>query len=320
MKLSKELKTGILIILGIVLFIFGFNYLKGQNLLTTSRVFYTEYDNVEGLAVSTPVTINGLIVGKVVSITFKEDGSGKLLVELLVDSEFQFSKNSTAELYETGLIGGKAVAIIPANDNAGYAENYDVLNAEIKAGLSELVNQRLTTLQEKIEVMMTEANMVLQNINEVFDDTTKTNLKSSFSGLDDLISNFKNTSNTLNSLVTNDDSKLIKTINNFEAVSSNLVSVSDSISGTNIKSAINNLETTLYNVDKIIARLDNGEGSIGKFLKDEELYNNMEGASLQLEQLLQDMKLNPKRYVHFSLFGKKPKRYDAEGNEIEDKN
>ena len=121
MKLSKEVKTSILVIAGILLFIFGFNYLKGQNLLDASRTFYTEYDNVEGLAISSPVTISGNVVGKVLDIYFKEDGSGKLVVKLLVDNDFQFSKNSKAELYEAGLIGGKAIAIVPALDNAENA-------------------------------------------------------------------------------------------------------------------------------------------------------------------------------------------------------
>ena len=134
MQITKEVKTGVLVILGIILFIFGFNYLKGENLLNSSRVFFTEYENVEGLVVSTPVTISGLPVGKVIDINFKEDGSGKLVVKLLVDSDFEFSKNSTAELYETGLIGGKAIAIMPAFDDAEIAEYGTYLKGGKKAG------------------------------------------------------------------------------------------------------------------------------------------------------------------------------------------
>jgi len=173
LQITREVKTGVLAILGILLFIFGFNYLKGENLLSSSRVFYTEYKNVEGLVASTPVTISGLPVGKVLDISFKEDGSGKLVVKLLVDSDFEFSKNSSAELYETGLIGGKAIAIVPAFDDAENAGDGDYLKGGKKAGLTDLVNQRLTPLQDKIENMMLSADALLKNINDVFDEETK---------------------------------------------------------------------------------------------------------------------------------------------------
>lgn len=319
MKLSKEVKTSILVLSGIILFIFGFNYLKGQNLLDSSRTFYTIYDNVEGLTQSTPVTINGFIVGKVIGIDFKDDASGKLQVKLLVDSDFQFSKNSKAELYETGLIGGKAIAIVPAFDDAEKAKSDSYLQGTVKAGLSELVNQKLTPLQGKIENMMVSADSLLKNLNKVFDDETKVNIKTSIGDLKTIISNFKKTSESIDVLVAGNKEKLDSTLTNVSNISNNLSKVSDSIAQSNLGQTIKNLESTLQNFDKIIANLEKGEGSMGKLLKDEGLYKNLEGASLQLEQLLEDMKLNPKRYVHFSLFGKKPKQYDAEGNEIKQK-
>ncbi|WP_203258216.1 MlaD family protein [Hyunsoonleella ulvae] len=312
MKISKEVKTGILVLSGIVLFIFGFNYLKGKNLLDSSRTFYTEYNNVEGLVVSTPVTINGLAVGKVMDIEFKGDGSGKLKVTLVVNSEFDFSKNSRAELYETGLIGGKAIAIVPTFDGAENAKDGDELKGGIKAGLSELVNQRLTPLQEKIENMMSEADALLVNLNEVFDDKTKSNLRKSISGFNQLMIDFKNTSTSLNILISKEDSKLNKSLDNFENVSSNLSKVSDSIASTNIAQTVNNLESTLKNVDAILADLEQGEGSMGKLLKDESLYNNMKGASKELEELLRDVKLHPKRY--FRILSKKEIPYKEETN------
>lgn len=319
MKLSKEVKTSILVLSGVVLFIFGFNYLKGQNLLDSSRTFYTVYDNVEGLTQSTPVTINGFIVGKVVSIDFKDDASGKLQVKLLVDSDFQFSKNSKAELYETGLIGGKAIAIVPAFDNAETAKSDSLLEGTIKAGLSELVNQKLTPLQGKIENMMVSADSLLQNLNQVFDAQTKANLKKSIAGLSSTISSLKTTSESLNQTIKNNQSKIDSVLTNANELTGDLAKITHAISESDLEKTIKNLESTLQNFDKIIANLEKGEGSMGKLLKDEGLYKNLEGASLQLEQLLEDMKLNPKRYVHFSLFGKKPKQYDAQGNEIKQK-
>ncbi len=297
MKITKEVKTGVLVIAGIVLFIFGFNYLKGKNLLDSSRIFYAEYNNVEGLVPSTPVTINGLSVGKVTDIGFKDDGSGKLEVELVVESDFEFSKNSRAELYETGLIGGKAIAIMPAFDGAENAKSGDKLQGGLKAGLSELVNQRLTPLQEKIEKMMVSADVLLNNLNDVFDEKTKNNLKGSISGLNQLMNEFNNTSKSLTLLISNEDSKLNNSLSNFENVSSNLSKVTDSIASTNIAEAIKNMESTLQSLDGILSDLDQGNGSMGKLLKDDALYKNMEGASKELEELLRDFKLHPKRYT-----------------------
>ncbi len=320
MKLSREAKTGILVLAGIILFIFGFNYLKGQNLLDASRTFYTEYDNVEGLVPSTPVTINGLNVGKVTSVAFKADGSGKLAVEMLIDNDFQFSKNSTAELYEAGLIGGKAIAIVPAFDGGPNAESEAVLKGTVKAGLTDLVNQRLTPLQEKVEIMMVGADSLLVNLNDVFDAKTKQHLRQSIAGLNAVIENFKNSSATLNRIMIKNQEKLNNTLSNVDDVSSNLSTTTKQLADSNLKATMASIEQTMANLNDLTTTINKGEGSIGKLLKDEKLYTNLEGASLQLEQLLEDMKLNPKRYVHFSLFGKRPKQYDANGNEIKDQN
>jgi phospholipid/cholesterol/gamma-HCH transport system substrate-binding protein len=295
--------VAVLVISSLLLIIYLFNYLKGKNLLDSSRTLYVVYDNVEGVASSTPVTINGLTVGKVQNINFTDDNSGRLKVTLLIDSDFEFSKNSTAECYEAGLIGGKAIAIIPANDNAENAEKGDYLVGTVKAGLTELVNQRLTPLQGKIEAMMVSADLLLTNINEVFDEQTKANLKNSVSELSATITSFKKTSNTLNTLITDNQSKLNNTLSNFESTSSNLSSITDSVAKANLGGTITELQTTISNFDKVLSSIENGEGSIGKLLKDEGLYNNLKGATKEMEDLLKDIKLHPKRY--FRILSKK---------------
>jgi phospholipid/cholesterol/gamma-HCH transport system substrate-binding protein len=310
LKLSKEVKTSILVIAGIILFIFGFNYLKGQNLLDSSRTFFTEYDNVEGLAISSPVTISGNNVGKVIDISFKKDGSGKLLVKLLVDNDFQFSKNSKAELYEAGLIGGKAIAILPALDNAEKALSGSSLEGSVKAGLTELVNQKLTPLQEKIEKMMVSADSLLVNLNDVFDEQTKSNLKSSIAGLNSTIQSFENTSTSLNQVIKGNQANIDSVLTNANELTSNLSKITNSISKSNLDKTINNLESSLQNFDKILKNLEEGEGSMGKLLKDDALYNNLKGVSKEMEELLRDIKLHPKRY--FRILSKKEIPYSEE--------
>lgn len=317
--MSKEIKTAILVLSGILLFIFIFYYLKGENILDNSKKISAIYDNVEGLAPSAAVTINGHKIGKVQSIHFTNDLSGKLNVNMLIDSDFEFSKNSTAQLYEAGLIGGKAIAIIPAFDGAPNVESGDLLSSDVKPGLTDLVNQRLTPLQEKMETMMVSADTLLVNLNSLFDAQTKSNIKSSIAELSTTITSFKSTSESLNDLVVDNSSSIGQTITNFNKISEDLTSLSTSLAAADFDTIMADLKSTISSFNQLLSAIENGEGSVGKLMKDEAVYNNLEGATKQLEELLEDMKLNPKRYVHFSLFGKKAKQYDSEGNELKNK-
>ncbi len=312
MKTSKEIKTATLVLSGIVLFIFIFNYLKGENLLSNSRKITAIYKNVEGLATSSAVTINGHTVGKVQDIQFTDDGSGMLQVIMLIDSDFKFSRNSSAQLYESGLIGGKAIAIIPANDGGENVVSGDVLQSEIKPGLTDLVNQRLTPLQEKIEAVMVSAETLLSNVNSIFDDQTKSNIKGSLSKLETTISSFENTSNTLQSILEVNKGSITTTLDNIGIISQDISAVSTTLSKADLASTIEGLKSTINGFNTLLINIEKGEGSVGKLVKDERLYNNLEGALGQLEALLEDMKRNPKRYVHFSLFGKKNKAYESD--------
>lgn len=314
MKLSKEIKTAILVISGILLFIFIFNYLKGENVFSATKRISAIYSNVEGLSPSAAVTINGHNIGKVQSINFKGDGSGLLTVSMLINENFDFSVNSIAQLYEAGLIGGKAIAIIPAFDGAAVVQSGDVLESDVEPGLTDLVNQRLTPLQEKMEAMMVSSDLLLNNLNDVFDNKTKDNIKLSIAEFSSSLASFKATSESLNEVLEVNEPAIEETISNFNKVSQDLTSVSNALSTADLESIIKDLKSTLSSFDSLLGRIDNGEGTIGKLMKDDGVYNNLQAATKQLEELLEDVKLNPKRYVHFSLFGKKAKQYDAEVN------
>lgn len=310
MRLSREFKTAIIVLGGILLFILGFSYLKSNSIFKSYRTFYVVYDHVGGLAVGTPVTINGFSVGNIQNIRFKDD-SGKLLVTFNVDNEFEFSKHSIAQLYDTGIIGGKSIQIIPVFDGSAPARSQDTLTGNSKPGLTELVTQKLTPLQEQLGSTLYSADSLLLNINNVLDNDTRANLRKSVSDLSQIINSFKKTSKDIEILVAGNRQRLDSTLGNVANITNNLSTLSDSLAEARIGKTVKDLQSTITNLDKMLAGIEKGEGSVGKLLKDDSFYNNMAGASKQLELLLQDMKLNPKRYVHFSLFGKKPDPYEA---------
>lgn len=309
MRISREIKTAILVIASILLFIWGYSFLKGKDLFTDYRTFYVLYDNVEGLPASAPVTLNGLVIGKVTAITIEP--TGKLKVELQIKNDFPISKSSMVNIYEPGLIGGKQVQVVPNLQDQEQAQSGDFLNGRIVPGLTALVGEKLTPLQEKIEKMVVSADTLLRNINTVLDTKTKENLKSSLANLNATLAEFKEASKTANDMLAENKSKINNTMKNVENASANFSKISDSISKANIGQTVKKLENTLANVDKVIADVQSGKGTMGKLLKDEALYSNLTKTSKELELLLQDLRLNPTRYINVSLFGKKNKPYVA---------
>ncbi|TDQ31143.1 MlaD family protein [Zeaxanthinibacter enoshimensis] len=314
MKLSREIKTGIIVIGGILLFMLGFSYLKSSPLFDNSKTFYAVYKNVGGLQPGTQVSINGLTVGTVNGIKFK-DATGNLVVTFSVDNKFEFSQNSTAELYDTGIIGGKGIQIHPVFDGAPPAKSGDTLPSNIRPGLTDLVQQKLSPLQMKVEGAVTNADSLLANVNEVLDADTKKNLRETIRGLNAVVGSFQQSANTLNNILEENKSGLDSSITNFNTMTTNLAEVSGTLAEADLAATIAKLETTVANLDKVLAKIEQGDGSLGKLVNDKVLYNNLTNASQELELLLQDFRLNPKRYVNVSVFGKKQKEYTLPEND-----
>ena len=289
---------------GLVMTIFSFNYLKGINLLEKSRHFVVVYDNVEGLVASNPVTINGFKIGNVQKINLSADGTNRLEIKLMIDNEVEFSKSSKAELYETGLIGGKAIAIIPNYEDSSIAENGDYLQGTIKPGLTELVNQKLTPLQDKLESAIQNADNVMLNINELLSDDTKTSLQQSILNFKNISESLYETTNNVNSIILKNSNAIENSLNNIESSSKNINEITQSVSDANISNLILKLNSTVTNFNLALSKINNGNGSISKLLENDAIFNNLEKATSELEALINDIKANPNRYVHFSIFGK----------------
>jgi len=309
-KLSKEIKTGLLAVFAISTFILGYNYLKGSSLFKTERVFYAVYENVEGLGLSSAVNINGFRVGKVQNIEIDKN-TGLMIVTFSVENDFQFSKQSIARIYGGGIIGGKSLAIIPVFESNVIATTGDTLQSQVEEGIMELVNDRLTPLQMKIESAVEGVDSLMVAVNDVLDEKSRKNLRSSIADLNAITSSFVVSSTKLQSLLTNNEDKLNRTFDNLDATTQNFAAFSDSLAQVNLNQMVNELETTIKNFKSLSEKLNNGEGTLGKLLNDDSLYDNLDFATKQLEELLQDVKLNPTRYINISVFGKRNVPYKS---------
>ena len=315
MNLSKEIKTAIFILSGFGLFFIGFNYLKSNDVFVRDNIFYVVYDDAEGLLVGTPVTIQGLQVGTIDEVSLLP-GNKSIVVRFRVEEKYEFSKNSVARIYEAGLLGGKSLAVKPKFDDAEKAQSGDTLQGVIAPGLTDLVNEKLTPLQEKIESMITHADSVLIAFNFVLDANSQFQLKSSIENLNASISNFRSISETIDRSLS-ENGTLHQTFDNLAELSEDLSVVSSSLKEANLDVTFEDLGSAVSNLSQILNRLEEGEGSLGKLITKEDLHQSLEQTNEQIQLLLEDMRLNPKRYVHFSLFGKKQVKYKPADLETE---
>jgi phospholipid/cholesterol/gamma-HCH transport system substrate-binding protein len=233
------------------------------------------------------------------------------LVSFSVNKDFNFSKSSIVRIYSTSVIGGNALAIIPIISKDNIAVDGDVLKGEIEKGMLESLTSGIKPLENRIYTTLSGLDSLLSNFNSVLNEETKNNLKNAIGSLTNTMSSFEDTSSDLNTLLKENKPKLDSTFSYLEITTGNLATFSDSLNQIDINRMATHLETTLESFNSIMHKFDNGEGSIGKLINDENLYKNLEAASKELEELLRDLKENPKRYVHLSVFGKKTTEYES---------
>jgi len=293
LKISREIKTAILVLSGIALFIYLFSYLKGEDLFTTTNTYYTEFD-YNALSMSSPVTIRGNKVGKIEDISY-EFKTGKTRVEFSVSPKLKFSKNSTIRLYETGLMGGNALAIIRANDN-DLAKSGDFIPSDVQPGLITTLKNNFSGISTDLDSAIRSADTLMTSINAMVIDESAGSLKNTIAELNETLKSFKDLSNSIQGVIATNDEKISSVLDNFDKTSKDLSELSNEIKEAGLSQTIENLNKTLVSVQNMLQTIDNNEGTIGKLLNDDSLYNNLEAASKEMELLLLDIKLHPARY------------------------
>lgn len=313
--MTREIKAAILVIGSVLLFIWGYSFLKGRNLFDSTETFYVVYDNVEGLIPSASVTLNGLHVGKVSSITIQPE-SGKLLVEILMTTDIEIPKNTTASIYEPSLIGAKAIALNLDFENKEFAKNGDYLQGTVKLGLTDNLGKMLSPLQMKIDSVLVSLNSTLKNVNNVLDAKTQKELKGTITELNKTMTNFTSVSKNVDALLVENKSKLSSAIANLDKTTQSFANIASDLEKAELDKLVNELESTLVKVNGLLTNIEKGNGTIGKAFTDPAMYDNLTKASKDLNLLLEDVRLNPTRYINISIFGKKNKEYVAPSQEV----
>ena len=315
MKFSKELKAGVIALLAIVGFVVLFQFMKGRSLFTTDNIFYAKYDNVEGLAQSSPVSINGLKVGQVDKIIPHTSKTGQIdfLVKITVDDNFEFSKNSTLEIFEPGLMSGKEMRI-----NLMYggptAKDGDTLKGAFKLGTLGSLSSQVGPVKDQLQTVLHRVDSLMTNANQLVDAQNRQEIKLLLANLNKTVSALQTTATSVSSLVGHNDPKLQKvlddaslTMKSGKVTLDKYGNLAESIDTKKLNATIANLDETVGQLNKVVSGIDRGEGSLGKIMKDDQLYNNLNAASTNLNSLIEDLKAHPKKYVNFSVFGKNNK-------------
>lgn len=304
MTLSKEIKAAIFVLSTIFLFIFGFNFLKGSSILDKQKTVYAVYDEVDGLLVGANVMINGLSIGNVTDLNFLPN-STKIVVTLKIKDKINFSSNSSATIYETGVLGGLAIAIEPIFQQGMIVKSGDTLNSNIRPGLTELINRQIEPLQRKLESTLTSVDSIFSGASYVLNKETQNDIKESLNSLTSAVKAINNSSLIIEKTLTEKNSQINNSIDNIESITTNLSNVSKELNDFGLANVLSNLEKSVDGINLIVTNLNSNNSSLGKLISNDEVYNNLNLSIENLNLLINDIKTNPKKYVHFSVFGRK---------------
>jgi len=308
MNLSKEAKVGLMAVLALVMLYFGFHILKGSDVFSRTYKYYVVYDNIDGLTASNPVLLNGLNVGRVQEIKLLQNQKNHLLVSLDIQKGIVLPKGTVAMLADGGLLGGKVIHLSIGGSSINLQDN-DTLVGKREAGISAV-------LQEKALPLVTHADSLVLNLAAVaegFKETGKI--------LNQMIRNYDRTGNEVQGLVNENRKNLLVMTSNLNKLSESLIetekglkpllaktgSLADSLNALRLGETVQNANRTISDLRGLLTSVESGKGTAGKLIKDETLYNNLNGTVVSLNKLMTNFREHPKRYVHLSVFGKKDK-------------
>lgn len=308
MKISQEVKVGLMALITLMMLYFGFNFLKGSDFFSSSNKYKVIYDNIDGLATSNPVSINGLTVGRVAGIEILQNQGNKLLVTLDIDKKIRVTQGSRAVLADDGLLGGKLIRL-GINSGGTVLESDGMLVAAKETGLSALIREKTLPVLNNVDSLTYQLNRVVAQFDQTGVMLNQT-LRAANTGVRTLDLTIAENRAGLRATLANVSrlsASLVETEQQLKPILAKADTFADSLQGLQLKQTLLSVNKTVDNLQQILGSIQKGEGSLGKLTSDEALYSNVNKTTASLEKLLTDLRENPKRYVHFSLFGKKDK-------------
>jgi phospholipid/cholesterol/gamma-HCH transport system substrate-binding protein len=317
LKISDETKVGVLAAFGLAIMIIGYSFLKGNNIFEKKFVLYAVYEKVDGLNQSDQVRINGLPVGRVRKLSLMQDGTQRILAEIQMNDEIVVYKNSRAVIESADLLGTKQISLVI--DTPGViAHSGDTIRSFTTMAFGAAVEKQLLPVKVKAEQLLGSIDSVFQIVQGIL---AGGGVERSLNNLDHATGSFAHLAGTVDTLLITETGTIKSILGNLkgftgnlndnkaeiDAILSNLAAVTDSLAKSNIPGTINTLDNTLKDLRGLMGKIDNGEGTMGKLISDPAIYNNLEKATNNLDALLIDIKANPARYVHVSVFGRKEK-------------
>ena len=320
-KFNTEIKIGVVVSVAIALLIWGLNFLKGENILSNKQHFYAVYSRINGLVEGNPVQVNGFKVGQVGVVSFHPDKSGKVVVEFILEKEtIALPRGTQARIISADLLGSKAVEFMLGESDDVHISG-DTLDSDVEADLQESFNATIAPLKLKAEELIGSMDSAVTIVQMILNEDARKNLGAGFESLKRSFDRFESASKNLDELISENKGRITSIFANINGIAGNLNSkskelsnildnfsqISDSLAKANIAGTLQSANLALQHASVILEKINAGEGTMGMLINNDSLYNNLAGASLALDSLLSDVKDHPKRYVHFSLFGKKDK-------------
>lgn len=331
MKISREFYIGVLVVVSIAVLYMGVNYLKGVNLFLKQQKFYAVYENAAGLTASNPVILNGFKIGIVSDVHMHEDGSGRIVAEVVLnDSKLKIPNDTKLEIFDADLFGGKAIQIV-LGKSTQLAENKDTLTSGISLGLTESIKQEIEPLKQKTSQLFSGVDSVITNLNNVLGGAQTRELGDIFVSLKNTMENLEGTSSKLNGVIDANTDNLTKIFDHVEAITSNLESnnemltkaiknaamITDSLAALNLSSTLARVDHALLDFNRLMTDVNEGNGTLGKLIHTDSLHTELVTASHSLDLLLNDMRIHPKRYLSFSLINRDGDKAEFSKKELE---
>ena len=296
---TKSILIAVSFIIAMLLFVWGFNFLKGKSLLKNQFNFYAVYDNSKGLLPGDLVTINGMQVGTVSALEFHPSQDGSIVVEFTIGKELNIPDNSVVEL-SSSMMGAVSLNI-RLGDSKTFAQNNDTLNSNIEQSTMSLITETLTPLKDNLDDLVVSLNDLTTNLNDILNSEFKKNINDGANSFASSMDNIETISTDLQQLVDSEDGKLTMVVNNLETITDNFTTVSDSLMKIDYNQLVGSLENCVNEFNTLLSGINNGEGSAGLLVKNDSLYNNVNETVATLQYILEEIKKNPKK-IKLSVF------------------